>query len=155
MGQGYMLECGNGHFREYLLGVGMLYPSFYEDTVKEIQKGQYGDEWRRYFQNHPGAAVNASRDLYVCSKCHHPHEAINLDLYCRKGDVKSEDGWCYWCNDGDYEFVKSYDHRCPDCGSPMILCGADEDDDSNSAPEILCPECNAPMQFGFSGMIWD
>lgn len=156
MGQGYMLECENGHRLDYHLGIGMLYPVVYEETINDINAGKYGEDLKDYFQQHPGAAINASRSLYVCTKCHHPHEALNLDLYCRKGDAKSEECWCYWCDDKGYDFIRSYDHRCPDCGTSMILLEDDtEKIEENDSIQTLCPECNAPMQFGFSGLMWD
>ena len=87
MGTGYEATCSKCTYHaEFFLGSGMLFPNTYKSVQKDIRNGKYGEEWKAFLADNPGAVFNAERELYRCRKCNQLLVDYNLSLYV------SEDG---------------------------------------------------------------
>ena len=151
MGAGYDVTCSKCKFQKrFLLGSGMLFPSTYKEVTEKIKKGKYGEEWKSFLINTPGAVFDAEKELYQCSKCNNLVTDYNLSLYVSIDGQPPEHG--YWCNwgyfDQKYKFVKSYIHRCPKCNSRMRKLNPD------ASASIPCPKCGAELII-HGGILWD
>lgn len=143
MGTGFTLKCPNCTFeKDYLIGVGMLFPEVYEELVTAIKDGDYGDEWYNFFDSHPGAAVNAEQELYHCPLCGVITEDYNLDLYLKKNDTPPESRYvALWCDKYKYDFVRHYIHHCPNCNGRMHKVSGGE-----KLKPIPCPRCGTELE---------
>ena len=142
MGTGIEYKCPKCSFQKsFHLGSGFGYPSVYQEVIDKIRKGAYGKEWKMFFEEHPGAVVNAEIELYRCPACNHLEEDYNLSLYEHKEGRPPEYG--YWISWGDekqnYRYIKSYKHHCPKCGKRMKKITED------TAP-IPCPKCGEILE---------
>ena len=164
MGNGVGFRCGKcGYGFTAYLGVGFDFPEVYRETVSAVQEGEYGQEWKELFERTPGAAVDANRELYVCSACGGYREDLNLTLYGPKdpGVSKVHDGRfsvanpaegaeyvAPWELGDEYRVVKVYRHMCA-CGNRMHRLRVDD--------RLKCPWCrDGWMEFDPSGdMNWD
>lgn len=150
MGTGYEATCSKCTYHaEFFLGSGMLFPNTYKSVQKDIRNGKYGEEWKAFLADNPGAVFNAERELYRCRKCNQLLVDYNLSLYVSEDGQPPEHGyWAVWGYHGkDYKFVKRYTHRCPRCSSRMV-----KQDPLGSA--IPCPECGANLIVEGS-ILWD
>ena len=150
MGTGYEATCSKCTYHsEFFLGSGMLFPNTYKSVQKDISNGKYGEEWKAFLADNPGAVFNAERELYRCRKCNQLLEDYNLSLYISEDGQPPEHGyWAVWGYHGkDYKYVKRYTHRCPKCSSRMV-----KQDPRHSA--IPCPECGANLILE-GGILWD
>ena len=89
MGSGYDFKCKKCK-TEYsaMLGIGMMFPRVYQGTVEDIKNGKYGPEWQQIMSSEEFVAVNAEREVYICSECKHWELDLNLALY-RPKDVEA------------------------------------------------------------------
>ena len=56
MGHGLQYMCPHCGYKNYFeLGSGFGLPQLYDETVRDIRTGKYGVEWRKSFEEHPGA----------------------------------------------------------------------------------------------------
>ena len=137
MGYGFSLKCPKCHCSyTFALGVGMMFPTEYKKVVRKIKLGKYGAEWRKFFKENEGAAVDAEECLYVCSHCNAIKAEPNLSLYITAYGSKADEYVPLWCNsDSKYKFVRSFVHKCTKCGKRMKKV---EDPEYDS---YICPKC--------------
>ncbi|MBQ4253357.1 MAG: hypothetical protein II712_00875, partial [Erysipelotrichaceae bacterium] len=113
--------------------------------VEEIRSGSYGEKWKQLFESKKGMVVDAQRELYSCSGCGNLQEQYNLSLYVHHDGKEPENG--YWLredDDGEYEFVASYVHSCPECGKQM-----------HRVTEVKqCPRCRRLLDSA-GKILWD
>ena len=163
MGEGKSFRCRRcGHEEIIHTGIGFGFPQLYEDVVRKIRKGEYGQEWKRRFESVPGAAVNAEMLLYVCSGCGCCREDLNLSLYepvnpaavCETVDIfcganPAEDVDYVMPNrlSRDYRKIKVFTHVCPECGKRMHQ--------YKDGERIVCPECREGQMEITGEFIWD
>ena len=72
-----------------MTGIGRLFPKIYEETVKKMRSGKYGDECKKFFKEHPDGAVNCEKELLICEECGVPKTEMNLSLYLPKEGAKN------------------------------------------------------------------
>lgn len=98
---GYRIEvkCKKCKFKQmYHLGVGMMFPRVYQRIVDAVRNGEYGEEWKKFFEENTGAAIMAEQRLYQCFACKHLEKDYDLlKLPCPKcgSDLKIDDGICW------------------------------------------------------------
>lgn len=151
MGHGLIVKCKKCKTEKaFHTGIGMRFPSVYKEVISGIHKGNYGKEWQVFFKENPGAAVDASRSIYQCEACHELVEKYDLSLYNNNKGNPPEHGVCLpWeLTEGDYEFVKKYEHRCPKCGNVMRKI------DEDNVPSLSCPQCGRKLIID-DGLMWD
>jgi hypothetical protein len=143
MGTGIGLKCPKCSFKKgYNIGVGFSFPRVYERIVQDIKNYEYGEEWRDFFQSHPGAAINAEKDLYYCRYCNTIAVEYNLDLYNKKDGTEPEKSYvALWCDSDKYELVKHYAHHCPNCDGRMRKVSSER-----ALKSIPCPRCKSILQ---------
>lgn len=149
MGYGVELKCNHCDFEgRYLLGIGRMFPLVVREVEQDIRRGKYGEEWQRFFEENPGAAVNIQKELYQCPDCNELKQDYNLSLYLPK-DGSPETRELLVFNPGEYgKYVKSFVHQCPKCGARMHQI---EDRDFLHLP---CPKCGETLEMDNS-MLWD
>ena len=66
MGQGYGCTCNKcGYSFSANLGVGFLFPIVYKETVDAMKKGEYGEQGKKFFDDHLMSYLKISfEDLY-------------------------------------------------------------------------------------------
>ena len=163
MGNGLGFRCNScGHVFIACFGIGFCFPMEYEETAEEIRKGKYGQEWKELFESIPGAAIDAEREMYVCSSCGNSKNELNLAIYRPKepgvSKVHNESfsvavpvyGREYVMRyelEQDYKLVKSYVHRCPECGKRMHK--------YREGDILKCPECKKGRMKPNDVLMWD
>lgn len=168
MGRGYGFicsQCGNEY--GYGIGVGFLFPMVYEETLKEVKKGKYGEEWKNLVKNTKNIAIDAEEHLYVCKKCGTWKTEEGLSLYTPKDKkaLKTKNNDSRWAVGFDfsqasyvtseelreyYKLLKSYTHRCPKCKARMHRATSEE------AFNLPCPKCGGKAKEDYLDIInWD
>ncbi|MDL2253430.1 zinc ribbon-containing protein [Ruminococcaceae bacterium OttesenSCG-928-I18] len=151
MGTGYEFECKKCK-KEYcaLPGVGMMYPSVYQEALKDIKNGKYGSELQQIMNSGEYIAVNAENAIYVCRSCKHWKSDLNLSLYSpndveairtKQYGIKTVEEWGYvpyvieYMLKEEYRLIKVFVHKCEKCGKRMHKA---KDVEIENLP---CPDC--------------
>ena len=150
MGTGITYQCVKcGYKKAFYTGIGFGLPEEYRKLVYKIRNGEFGEEWKHYFETHPGAAINADRELYQCPSCNHLVVENNLALYEHKNGLPPEDG--YWMKTDntvkEYKFIKSRSHKCQRCGKRMHIL-------HDYYRPYPCPECGSDLK-PVNLLLWD
>ena len=156
MGNGYLIRCVNCNY-EYraLLGYGMLFPTVYQETVEGIKEGKFGEEYQKFFEEHPDAAVNCEAYMAICQDCGAFDTVKSMSLFLpKKSDGKTLNVGCLTFQDikADYKIAKKYPHKCSSCGGnlkPIDLI------DKLSQKAVRCPVCKGEMQLTPDLLLWD
>lgn len=164
MGSGIGFRCGKcGYDITVYLGIGFAFPRVYQEVVTAVRKGKFGREWKELFERTSGAAVDANRELYVCSACGRFREDMNLCLYEPKDAdvtvVRDEAHSGFMPSEvteyvtpaelkNRYRLVKVYPHLCR-CGKRMHQ--------YREGDRLKYPKCkDGWMEYDPSGWInWD
>lgn len=144
-------------------GIGMMFPRVYQGAVEDIKNGKYGPEWQQIMNAEEFVAVNAEREVYICSECNHWELDLNLALYRPKDaetirtkqyGIKTVEEWGYvpyvmgYNLKAEYSLIKVYVHKCKKCGKRMHK--AKEEEIQN----LPCPKCGTENTT--SGLVmWD
>ncbi len=156
MGLGYGIYCENCFYNfEAFLGIGMTYTDLYEKTISDIRKGKYGEDYKRFIEEHRMAYVDCENDVAVCTRCGKLDTVINMSLYLPNTETtnyrishvtKAELLW-------EYHKCMEYNHKCSCGGDYQIV------DNFFSAIEdgtIRCPRCKGMLKRDRDTMIfWD
>ena len=167
-GVGVKCKCQN---KELMLGVGMMYPSVYKETMDDIRSGKYGVEMRDLVKSGRYITVDAERYMYHCDKCGWVEDFTALDLYeprdVEKVKKRVANRWSagdkeinqtveelgelpYFTSDDDeYVLLKEYKHACPRCGNVMKRIGEEE------LFRKTCPTCGEKYKEGGDIIMWD
>ncbi len=85
MGTGYEMICKKcGYSFSARTGVGYLFPTVYEDTVKQSKEGKLGKEIKDFFHDHPDGVINAEDVTLCCNECGHLFTGQDLTMYLPK-----------------------------------------------------------------------
>ncbi len=163
MGTGYTYRCNRCNYElSVCCGIGFDFPRLYMQTVQEIRQGKYGQKWKELFENTPGAAIDAERELYVSSSCGNCKEDLNLAIYKqKKSDVPGGDKEDFSTEVSEFDYgyvmrmdlkehytiVKSYAHKCPECGKRMHKYRVSD--------QLKCPECKEGQLEMEGILMWD
>ena len=130
----------------------MLFPRVYRGLLDEIKNGKYGEDFQYLANSVQYAAVNAVKQVYICSHCGRWRTEYVLDLYEPKntkiisqqkyGDkTVAELGYvpCFlpWIDRDNYKLLKRFIHKCPDCGKRTHKASKTETDC------LPCPKCKS------------
>lgn len=164
MGYGYSYLCKKCKTKYGMrLGVGADHRKVYEQIVKGIRMGAYGEEWQKLFLSNELVAVNIEKALYICKSCGHWKTQFILDLYVPK-DVsalkerlygsKTIDEWGFvpfataYELSRDFKLLKSYYHKC-------VCCGKHSHRATKKELEALpCPSCQRKNGYD-KEVLWD
>ena len=153
MGRGKSYKCSKcGKEYSASWGCGYMFPLEYEELIKAIKKGKYGEEWKEVLLSDEYTVVDAETHVYLCRSCNHWTTAPGLSLYLPKDPSHAEKKACVIESDlkDDYKVLKRRIHRCEKCGSRMHRASNSELD------KLPCPDCGGEPEEGSGGMIlWD
>lgn len=131
----YLYECTNCHEMEsFWNGVGMMFPSVYEDLKKQCLEGRYGEEIKQLFAEYPQGAIDGSENVYYCPECQDWHQTPCLDFFVpafESGDTinrekESDSPEVLDCvmpwelHSKEYKLIRKYKHTCPHCGNATV-----------------------------------
>lgn len=148
MGHGGTYKCNKcGYQVDAWTGVGYLYPTVCEENTEKAKKGEYGEELKKFFNEHPEGKLDCSRVLMRCEKCGNYDVVMDLGMYIpEEGTKPTEASWDF---DG-YKKIGSYKHKCTACDGDMKKVEEQED----GFYDLVCPECGEKLEL--SEMIeWD
>lgn len=165
MGWGYNYICRKCQHEYWVhLGVGMMYPKVYQETLADISEGKYGPELQEIYHNTPYAAVDAEHVVYICDGCGFWESGTDVTLYApneperisqKRYGIKTVAEWGYVPYvtsrelKTEYHIVKRHYHRCGKCGKRMHKATSDE------LKNLPCPECGAANRAENSLVLWD
>lgn len=166
MGSGVVLKCNCGAVYEISLGIGMMFPTVYQETLEAVEKGQYGIEWQQLVSNTKYIAIDAERYLYYCEECGRWEVQYGLSLYKPKSvemlankeyGIKTVEEWGHVPYatisdfERDYVLLKEYKHICTKCKHPMKRISSLSE---LNHIELRCEECGDLLQIG-DYIMWD
>ena len=166
MGSGIELKCSEcGKKYSAWTGIGFMFPEVYKETLNDVKKGKYGEEWKALSLSEELVAVDAEKYLYVCPKCGHWIVERGLSLYAPKDldqlkkkqyGIKTVEEW------GEVPYVMSMDlkenyhilkrriHKCKKCDGIMHKATPEEE------RNLSCPDCGGAPLEGYIGFVnWD
>ncbi len=163
MGDGRSFRCGEcGYeFRAYN-SIGFMFPEEYQETVAKVRAGEFGVDLKELFHNTSGAAINAERELYVCSSCGGFKNEPNLSVYEPKDIQISKVHTEYFSMANPalnqeyvmpsdlqkvYRLIKAFVHKCPECGKRMHK--------YTEADRLRCPKCKDRWMDEDGWILWD
>ena len=164
MGQGYQYICKKcQHQYGVCPGMGFSYPQDYQDFLKEIADGKYGEKRKHLVAETPYVAVNAETIVFICNDCGYweegqnptlyaPHdpESISKELFGSK--TVKEWGFVPYVTPGklrkNYHLLESYRRLCSKCGGKMHKATKKE------LKTLSCPKCGEP-NISEDIMMWD
>ena len=161
MGKILYFECNKHkeHNHEFFIGIGMLFPEQYDKIIKQIKKGKYGKEIKKFLEENPDGAINCNTEIAQCPKCGKLKEVPNLSMYVPKdNNEKADKSYVMsWELKEKYKKVKEYKHVCPKCSSEMkiIKIEYDEYGDIVKIGKIKCPECDGSVEWNGDCGCWD
>ena len=155
MGNGYTIKCRKCSY-EYkaLLGCGMLYPTTYKDTLKLIREGKLGEDYKKFFEEHPDAAVNCENYMAICTECGKFETVKDYGLYLPKEGNGTVNVGLPLAEDleSDYKQCMKYEHKCKECGGTLKVVDLI---DELSKHAVKCPKCGDKMFLTEDLLIWD
>jgi len=161
MGRGYECKCNKcGYSFGANLGVGFLFPMVYQKTVDAMKNGEYGEQGRKFFEEHPDGAVECDNVVARCTCCGKFGRVPNLTMYVPKKEynplnAESKGIWSTafpfegadyvsWMDlEKYYDLYEKYDHRCPECGGSAEIIDFEK---QLEARELKCPNCDGTME---------
>ena len=164
MGIGLNFKCQKcGKEYRVMRGVGMMFPLTYERTMEAIKEGRYGEQWKQIVTETSYAAVNAEKEVYLCSSCGSWRTERNLSLYrpndpeqirTKQYGIKTVEEWGdvpYVDRDDlkrDYKLIKAFPHKCGKCGKRMRKAKEAE------IKKLPCPRCGT-VNSSNGILLWD
>ena len=159
MGNGYLIKCTKCNYMfKAMLGIGMMYPMVYNETVADIRDGKYGEEYKKFFEKHNNATVNCEAKVAVCAECGKLETVMDLSLYLPKDDEEM----VYIYDDymtpnqlkRNFKKCMTYNHQCSSCGGKMkninLLSRLEKG-------TLKCPDCGEKLEMDEDSlfMLWD
>ncbi|MDM8298089.1 hypothetical protein QUW58_23115 [Enterocloster aldenensis] len=163
-------KCGY-NFDAYV-GVDMLYPKVYSETVAKMKEGQFGEQGKEFFEVFPNGAISCENIVVQCNDCGQLMVVPDLTLYIpREGyNLVKQNKRIPWstgfCGKGyeyisfselhnHYQLFEQYDHRCTNCGGhTSVVIGFTERMDESIDRHVRCSECGSMMKIDIVGS-WD
>lgn len=169
MGSGKTYKCKNcGEEYHVMTGIGLGFPMFFRNTIKDIKAGRYGEEWKTLINSGEYIVPDAETYLFYCKQCGAWEVGEDLSLYQPKdieamkkkqfGETTVEErGEIPFATMRDfkeeYNLVKKRIHYCPKCNEEMTRCD-DWDEMEKLLSELPCPECSTKNEPQGS-ILWD
>ncbi len=70
MGEGYKCMCPTCGYSFYAsLGRGMFYPMVVIEETEKMKAGAYGDQGKRFFEEHPDGKITCNNVVTRCNSC--------------------------------------------------------------------------------------
>lgn len=151
MGSGIVLKCKScGERFSAMTGIGMIFPTIYEETVQTIRSGEYGEDWKKFFEEHPDGVVNCENELLICEECGVPKSEMNLSLYLPKEGAKDLPEHPFGDGFKKFTLYAKYPHKCDKCGGACNIVKV------SKIKRVTCPKCSGVMERDTDEVIlWD
>ena len=170
MGQGYGCTCNKcGYSFSANLGVGFLFPMVYRETVGAMKKGEYGEQGKKFFDEHSDGAIDCETVVARCSACGEYGLVPALTMYVPKKDfdtakMEPKGRWsvAFPCEGAEYvswldlkkyyDLYEKYDHRCPECGGAAEI--VEDFEKKLEEGELSCAKCDGTLKLA-DIIMWD
>lgn len=162
MGQGYKCKCNKCDYSFYAyLGVGLMFPEFYQETVEKMKNGEYGVQGKNFFRDHPDGAISCNKVVARCTSCGEYLEVPELSMYIPKPDYilskcEHKELWSvafpfedvdYVSESGleeHYNLYEKYHHICPKCHSKADI--IPDFEKKLFAGKLGCAKCDGTLK---------
>lgn len=143
MGSGYEFKCKKCKKRYAIrLGVGMMMPAMFNETIEEIRRGEWGNEFKEIIDREPFITPDVEEELYICRSCGKWKVEKNMNLYAPNYPEallnKQDSGRTPFAMRRElkeaYHLMKRRIHYC-ECGKRMHKVSDSE------ANTLTCPYC--------------
>lgn len=136
MGLGIKFHCQTCNMRfQVMLGIGYLPFILNEEITKEIQNGDYGEEWKNLLASDKSHFIEAETAVYRCS-CGSWKNEDDIILYRINPETNRRN------------IVKKYIHHCTRCGKKMKKMREEE------ILSLPCPICHTDVSVE-NTICWD
>ena len=158
MGKRLSFLCSKCGFTfESSIGIGMMFPVVYSETVSKMKAGIYGKQGNEFFKQFPDGAIDCENVILQCQKCRNLMKKKDLTMYVpkEKGNPTEEKKrrWSVAFPASDISYVspmdlqenyfeyQKYNHKCPECsGTDFVIYSV------NNCPDLKCPRCNIILE---------
>ena len=172
---GLILKCKCkkcGYTFKAFVGIGMMYPKTYTETVNKMKEGQFGLHGKEFFEAFPQGAISCEEIVVQCDDCGKFMNVPDLSLYVPEGKIdytkiERKIPWSSGFSGVGYEYVtlseldkhytlyERYSHRCSRCnGHTSVVPGFSERMNKNIDRHVKCPKCGSIMEIAIEG-VWD
>lgn len=153
MGSGLIVKCEKCSYRyESFTGVGYMFVKVYDDTVKEIRRGKYGKEYKKFFKEHENAVVDCSFVTALCLGCGRLERLKNMTLYLPSSPKTDGNGYVMFDEvTKGFKKCMEYDHKCSSCGESLKFIDLPEEIVKGT---VKCPDCGGKLKAG-EFLNWD
>lgn len=159
----YTYTCDHcGYEFEADIGIGFFgYHIFYPKLLEALKNGEYGEQGKVFFEEHPDGAFNGESVLGQCTKCKEYFSIRDLTLYLpeRGNSFLKSKSWNAARNGDSLDYVSFFDlkkyyfkyeeyhHICKKCGGDIKII-----DISQLEKDPTCPICKHKLhltEFGY------
>ena len=162
MGTGYVCKCNKCGFSiEANLGVGFMFPRVYQTAVERMKSGEYGEQGKKFFKEHPDGAISCETVVAKCLSCgdcgpvpdftmyvpkpdYNPEKAEHEDDYSVFPSLREEEYVSWLDLEEHYDEYEKFDHRCPECGGKAEIIPDFEKQLEEGT--LGCPKCDGLME---------
>ena len=173
MGAEFKCKCPKCGYSFYAsLELGMPHPSVVEEETKKMKAGVYGDQGKRFFEEHPDGKITCYDVVIRCKSCGNLEVRKEFNLLVlypafikakrrvmekiKAGDPDFNEGLIKWLDSMPvflkYVLHESYNHFCSKCGSPAEI--IEDFSELQHKRKIRCPECGKRLKEDRS-ILWD
>ncbi len=152
-------DCGDQF--EVLTGTGRSFPLVYGRTLRLAVEGKYGEEIRRFLEEHPDGALDCERVLLLCTECGELANGMDLSMYIPgENSAGEEKSGAVPPDLKTYRLIRSCEHKCQCGGKMKVIRGeelarlAETEDALNKMKDFRCSECGGQLQLT-AGTVWD
>ena len=171
MGRGNVYRCTKCDYSfTASLGVGMVFPMVYSETVEKAKLGKLGRSLQRFLQDHPEGAIDCANYIIRCPKCGELRCGPGLDMYVpRKGQDPATEQQGIWSTampfedesyvlpwdlEELYDLFARYPHRCGRCKGAAVIVGEEAFEHEIANGNVMCPCCGSPLE-SYGAFDWD
>ena len=151
MGAGRIYNCSKcGYEFTEMTGVGYMFPSEYNTCIENGRKGEYGEEIKKFLEEHPDGALNCEKISLVCEDCNELMTDYDFSMYLPKKNIRGVSSNSYYMPEelkAGFEKVADYEHKCEKCGGKMLRV--------NHRRKLNCPNCGERLGESVQKILWD
>lgn len=173
MGNSYICKCNNcGYTLNASFGVGLMDTSVVADEIKTMKIGGYGEQGKRFFNEHPDGTITCNYVVTRCTKCGALESIYDFDLLIPDPELEPQRQMALKrikavdskCKDVSGRIVKAltesiryilyekYEHFCSKCGNRVEI--IEDFSYELKQGKIICPECGESL-YQFRFLLWD
>lgn len=166
MGSQYRVHCQQcGYDATLTLGVGFVYPEDFAKMQEKGRSGEFGDEIREFFSEHPKGVMDSEFVIAKCDRCNEYYSAPLTKMYIPKKRGKLQEIMCAIKSvvmpfrkahitsalelGSNYRLHKTHLPPCKKCGEGMEMFP------EKNVGQLQCPHCGNRFLAPEISALWD